>query len=361
MKIQQQKSVHAEMVRECLPGLERKLRQELKAADCFASARWQHLLHMLAVVALFGSGYALLLTHPDPALRIIALLMLAFGSVQAGFIAHEAGHGAITRKRWLKILIGQFFNTFLTALCYAHFQKIHVCHHTHCNNQDHDTDMQSAFFSLYPDAKQTNQSLLGRFITRYQAYLIWPLVSLQGFSLKIDSLKTLWRNPQQTRVDQLVLVLHLLLWFGLPVQLLGLGDAALNYLLLTWFIGPYLGSVFLINHIGTHVTQSNDKTPRFLQQLITTRNLGESRAADLFFGGMNNHIEHHLFPSIPSARLRRARPIVEAFCHRHGLSYRKTRWRDALVGVFHYLEQIAHQPEVSKSSITTWGTGHESR
>lgn len=361
MNIQQQKNAHPQVAEKHPPGLERELRQALKAANCFASTGWHHCMHILAVVILFGSSYTLLLTQPHPLLRFAALLMLAFCSVQAGYIAHEAGHGAITRKRWLKNSIGQFFNTFLTALSYAHFQKIHTCHHTHCNNQDLDIDMQSAFFSLYPDAKQSNNSLLGRFITRHQAYLIWPLVSLQGFSLKIDSLKTLWRNPQETRVDQLVLILHFLLWFGLPVHLLGLGDATLNYFLLTWFIGPYLGSVFLVNHIGTEVTHSGDKTPRFQQRLITTRNLGESRAADLFFGGMNHHIEHHLFPSIPAARLRRARPIVEAFCNQHGLSYRKTRWRDALVEVFHYLNQIAHQPEISKSAFSIGGTDHESR
>ena len=308
---------------------------------------------MFTVILLYGGGYTLLLTQSHLWIRFAALVVLAFASVQAGYIAHEAGHGAITRKRWLAISIGQFFNTLLTALCYSHFQKIHVCHHTHCNNQDHDIDMQSAFFSLYPEAQRKKTSYLGRFITRRQAYLIWPLVSLQGFALKIDSLKTLWRNPKQTRLDQLMLIPHLLLWFGLPVHLLGLGDAALNYFLMTWIIGPYLGSVFLINHIGTHVAQTGDKMPRLIQRLITTRNLGGSRCADIFFGGMNNHIEHHLFPSIPSARLRQARPIVQAFCHRHGITYRKTKWRHALREVFHYLDQIARQPAAKASSIRT--------
>lgn len=95
--------------------------------------------------------------------------------------------------------IGQFYNTLRTALWYSHFQKIHVCHHSHCNDQERDIDMQSVFFSLYPDARNRNRSLPGRFIKRYQAWLIWPLGSLQGFSLKIDSLKILDHNPRQTR------------------------------------------------------------------------------------------------------------------------------------------------------------------
>jgi len=345
-------------------NLRRELKDELIAAGCFGPAPLRQITHMIIVLLVYGCAYAMLLSAPDMLPRIALLALLAFVSVQAGYIAHEAGHGAITRKRWLAVAIGQFYNTFLTALCYSHFQKIHVCHHTHCNDQDRDIDMQSALFSLYPDARNRKRSPLGRFITRHQAWLIWPLVSLQGFSLKVDSLKTLYQNPRQTRGDQLVLALHLLLWFGLPVQLLGLGEAALNYLLLTWFIGPYLGSVFLVNHIGTHVVDADDRLPGFIQRLITTRNLGGSRSADVFFGGMNNHIEHHLFPSIPTAQLRRARPIVEGFCQRHGqrhgLIYRKTSWRHALREVFCYLQQIARQPPQSTAKITgSAGLRHE--
>jgi fatty acid desaturase len=278
--------------------------------------------------------------------------------VQAGYIAHEAGHGAITRNRWLAASIGHFFNTFLTALCYSHFQKIHVCHHSHCNERDHDIDLQSALFSLYPEAKQANTSVLGRLVTRYQAYLIWPLVSLQGFTLKIDSLGTLRQNPQQTRVDQAVLVLHLMLWFGLPVYLLGLADAALNYVLMTWFIGPYLGTVFLVNHIGTHVVRPGERMSGFVRKLTTTRNLGSSRADDLFFGGLNNHVEHHIFPSIPSAHLRKARIITRGFCRQHGLCYQEMPWYQAATEVFRYLQQIARQPAQLAGEISTEVPGH---
>lgn len=324
--------------------LRRLLKAELSSANCFAPAPLQQTLHIIALFAAYAAGYALLLTDPGAIARVATLALLAFVSVQAGFVAHEAGHGAITRKRWVAVAIGQFLNTFLTALCYSHFQKIHVCHHRHCNNQDRDIDMQSAIFSLYPDAKQHKSTAFGRFITRYQAYLIWPLVTLQGFSLKVDSLKTLYQNPRKTRTDQVVLLLHFALWFGLPVHVLGFADALLNYALMTWFIGPYLGSVFLVNHIGTHEVRTADRMNGFMQQLATTRNLGDSRFADFLSGGMNNHIEHHMFPSIPSVRLRKARPIVEAFCRRHSLEYRKTRWLPALRDVFVYLRDISRQP-----------------
>jgi fatty acid desaturase len=41
-------------------------------------------------------------------------------------------------------------------------------------------------------------------------------------------------------------------------------------------------------------------------------------------GGLNYQIEHHLFPSMPRANLRRAQPVVEEFCHERGISYLQT-------------------------------------
>ena len=320
-----------------------QLRKELKQAGCFAPAPFAQVCHMIVITLVFAGAYGLLLLKPGTGIELLALLLLAFASVQAGYISHEAGHGAITRKRWLIGLIGHFFNTFMTALCYSHFQKIHGCHHSHCNERDHDVDMQSDVFSLYPEAALKNNVGFGRFLTRYQAFLLWPLVSLQGFTLKIDSLKTLAENPRGTRVDQFVLLLHLMLWFGLPVMVLGWADATINYLLMTWFIGPYLGSVFIVNHIGTHVIVPGERMSPLQKRLMTTRNLGDSRVDDLLFGGLNNHIEHHLFPSIPSARLRQARRIVHRFCRHHGLDYHETSWRGAVGEVFTYMNQIARQ------------------
>jgi fatty acid desaturase len=52
-------------------------------------------------------------------------------------------------------------------------------------------------------------------------------------------------------------------------------------------------------------------------------------------GGLNLQIEHHLLPGIPCVRLRRARPVIVAYCESHGLPYRQTgylaAWREVVV------------------------------
>lgn len=305
--------------------LHRMLMGELSNAGCFRRTTARDAVYGAFILAGYAAAYATLLAGPGLVVRALAITALAFLTVHAGFLAHEAGHGAITHDRRAVTCIGQVFNTLLTALCYSYFCYIHRRHHPHCNDRVRDPDILSGAFSMYRESAQEKTGL-GKLISRHQSVLIWILVWLQGFTLKIDSVRFLLRNPRTTRVDQIVLLLHFGLWFVPPVLVLGLPAALLNYGLMTLLVGPYLGTIFLVNHIGTRVIEPDESISFFMQEISTTRNLGTSRLHDFIFGGLNNHIEHHLFPSMPTARLRAARPIVREFCQRHGIVYREMPW-----------------------------------
>lgn len=45
---------------------------------------------------------------------------------------------------------------------------------------------------------------------------------------------------------------------------------------------------------------------------------------DMALSGLNYQIEHHLFPAMPTPNLRRAQPLVKAYCARIGVSYEET-------------------------------------
>ncbi len=70
--------------------------------------------------------------------------------------------------------------------------------------------------------------------------------------------------------------------------------------------------------------------------------------ADFLFGGLNNHIEHHLFPTLPRKGLRRARRITRDFCRRHGVPYRETSWPRAAAEVSHFFHQVAKSAHAIK-------------
>ena len=320
--------------------LHRELTRELSGAGCFRMAPVRSVAFGAFILSSYAAAYAALLATPQPTLRLLLLAALAFLNVQAGFLAHEAGHGAVTRNRRVAHWVGQVFNTLLTALCHAHFSDIHRRHHPYCNDWTRDPDMQSEFFSMHPESARRKTGL-GGYISRHQAALIWILVWLQGFTLKLDSFGHLRRNLRATRTDQGMLALHFALWIVPPVAFLGFMDAALNYLLMTLLIGPYLAVIFLVNHIGTRVMDPVTPPGFFLHEIAVTRNLGTSRLHDFLFGGVNNHIEHHLFPSMPTARLRTARYITREFCRRNRIEYREMSWFEAARQVTHHLRAMA--------------------
>jgi fatty acid desaturase len=324
--------------------LHRLLIAELSAAGCFRPAALRCAAYGAFILGCYAGGYATLLSEPGPGLRALAIAILAFISVQAGFVAHEAGHGAITRDRGLATLLGHVFHTLLTGFSSSYFRHIHGLHHPHCNDRGRDPDMQSDFVAMYRQSALCKTGL-GRLISRHQGLLIWILIGLQGFTLKIDGLAFVRRNPRSTRSDQIFLLAHFVLWFVPPVLFLGLQDAWVNYSAMTVLVGFYVGSIFVVNHLGTRVIEPDESLSFFMQELSVTRNLGTSRLQDFVFGGLNNHIEHHLFPSMPTARLRAARRITREFCRRHRLAYREMSWLEAAREVTgHFKAMSAYVP-----------------
>ena len=57
------------------------------------------------------------------------------------------------------------------------------------------------------------------------------------------------------------------------------------------------------------------------RQVLTSRNLTGPLFTGFLFGGLDTQIEHHLFPSMPRANLRRARTLVRPFCAERRIAY----------------------------------------
>jgi fatty acid desaturase len=85
--------------------------------------------------------------------------------------------------------------------------------------------------------------------------------------------------------------------------------------------GLYLGCSFAPNHKGMPTLTDADELDFLRRQVLTSRNVAGGRLVDFVLGGLNYQIEHHLFPNMPRPNLRRAQPLVRAFCHQHGLPY----------------------------------------
>jgi fatty acid desaturase len=108
--------------------------------------------------------------------------------------------------------------------------------------------------------------------------------------------------------------------------------------------GMYLGAVLAPNHKGMPVRVGPAEDLDWVtRQVTTSRNVRSTPLVDFLFGGVNFQIEHHLFPTMPRPQLRKARPIVIAYCEEVGLRYHE-------VGVVQsYAEVLAHLATVSRA------------
>lgn len=85
----------------------------------------------------------------------------------------------------------------------------------------------------------------------------------------------------------------------------------------------YLAWTWDLHH--RHPARPGNDRPDFLRrQVLTARNVRGNWLTDLALGSLNHQIEHHLFPSMPSPHLRKARPIVRHYCQDLGIDYLET-------------------------------------
>ena len=125
---------------------------------------------------------------------------------------------------------------------------------------------------------------------------------------------------------------------------------AKNYVFFPALAGPFFWKVLLGNwlaemmrdvysaatiycgHVGADVkSYPNSKKAQsrgewYAMQVEATNNFEVSFPLNVLCGGLERQIEHHLFPTLPSPRLREIAPEVRAICERHGVEYRTASW-----------------------------------
>jgi fatty acid desaturase len=109
-------------------------------------------------------------------------------------------------------------------------------------------------------------------------------------------------------------------------------------------LGLYLGCAFAPNHKGMPILTNDDQLDFLRRQVLTSRNVAGSRLVDWLLGGLNYQIEHHLFPTMPRPHLRRAQPLIRAFCEEHGLAYAEASLVGSYAQALRHLHAVGTPP-----------------
>ena len=158
--------------------------------------------------------------------------------------------------------------------------------------------------------------------TRHQAALFFPFLLGEAINLHVASVRRLFRPGLRLRVPEaLLLTLHFVGYVALLATTLTWTQALVFVALHKGVQGLYLGCSFAPNHKGMPTLDADQAADPLLRQVLTSRNVRGGPFIDTALGGLNYQIEHHLFPSMPRANLRRAQPVVERFCVSRGIPY----------------------------------------
>ena len=309
-----------------------ELRQRLCEAGCFQPAYAAYGLKTALTLAALALGFAMLLGAPGWPLRLGLLAFLAFASIQAAFLGHDASDGAITGNRRASHWLGQFLMSFVSAMSSSYFRYLHKVHHLTVHRGA--GGLGSGDFVVNP----FELAWLKRLLSGNGMLFMAATIALRGLMFRLESARFVLnkRNWNRTGPDRMFMVLHALVWLVVPVPFIGLADTVINYSAIMLLSGPYIGLVLVLNHEGMSKAGSLRHLPVVERVTETTRNLGNSFWSDLVFGGVNNHIEHHLFPHIPAMRLGQARRITRTFCRENGIRYVETGFAQALAEAIRY-------------------------
>jgi fatty acid desaturase len=257
-----------------------------------------------------------------------AVLGLAFG--QLAFLGHDAGHQAIFASRRWNDAVGRVLGNVLVGLSYGWWVDTHNRHHANPNHEQRDPDIGDGVLAFTTAQAAKRGGPVSRFIARRQAWLFFPLLSLEGISLHVDSVVALHTGEYRSsrggsrRFEAIGLILHAALYVTLLLVVMSPEKAVAFAGVHQAVWGIYMGCTFAPNHKGMPIIGPGEKLDFLRRQVLTSRNVRGGMLTDLAFGGLNYQIEHHLFPNMPRPALRRAQPLVRAHCEALGLPYCET-------------------------------------
>ena len=254
-----------------------------------------------------------------------ALLGLAFG--QIAFLGHDAGHQAIFTSRRLNDALGRSLANVVVGLSYGWWVDTHNRHHANPNHEERDPDIGSGVLAFTAAQAAARNGPVSRFIARRQAWLFFPLLTLEGISLHVDSVVAVATDNSRSarggsrRFEATGLIVHAALYLTLLLLVMSPEKAVAFAAIHQAVWGVYMGSTFAPNHKGMAIIAPGDALDFLRRQVLTSRNVRGGWLTDFALGGLNYQIEHHLFPNMPRASLRHAQPLVRAHCEALGVPY----------------------------------------
>jgi fatty acid desaturase len=307
------------------------LSRQVRQAGLLAPRRRYYVWKIALTAAALAVGWSAFALIGDSwwQLGVAGFLAVVFG--QVGFLGHDAGHQQVFATRRANYVLGVLCGNLGIGLSYGWWTAKHTRHHAHPNTEGVDPDIMIGPLAFSGARAQAGRGMQ-RLLFRYQAYLLVPMLFLEAAGLHAASIRTLLQQASRPATSRRgngrhwaweagLLAIHVSAYLCVVFLVLSPVRAVVFIVVQQGLFGFYLGCSFAPNHKGMPVLAAADTTGFLRRQVLTSRNVRGGWLTDFALGGLNYQIEHHLFPSMPRPSLRRAQPLVAAFCAERGLPY----------------------------------------
>lgn len=264
-----------------------------------------------------------------------------------GHLGHDTGHGQAPKGN---MRLQRAFQLFLGPVCLGFSSTWwiakHVTHHKYSNWEGSDLDLNLPVALTANQAKERGMDE-NSFLIKNARWIFPLLLPFQAMNARYSSIRYLLGSKDSWKkktIQYSGIAFHFVL-YGVLLYAIVVGagwQSAITFFVFHQGVhGFYNACVFATNHKGMPI-MPRDQKPEWLDlQILTSRNVRvewrifrgrfgwiPERIVDEFvtwmYGGLNYQIEHHLFPTMPRANLRKARPLVIEFCRTHGYEYYET-------------------------------------
>jgi fatty acid desaturase len=329
------------------------LSKEIRAAKLLDRCRG-HYTGRIALTALaFAVAWMAFAIVGDSWYQVITAAVCGVCSTQLAFLGHDGGHQQVCKSRRGNDLLGIVVGDLLVGLSYGWWLDKHNRHHSHPNHEGQDPDIGDGVLAFTTGQIARRNGRVSRILARHQAWLFFPMLTLEGIQLHVASLRSMFHGKRRRyRVTELVLfALHVFAYLGGIFLVLSPGKALVFIAIHQGVFGLYMGCSFAPNHKGMPIILAGEHIDYLRRQVLTSRNVRGGWFTDLLLGGLNYQIEHHLFPSMPRPSLRKAQRLVHQYCQDHQIAYCQTSFFGSYAAALHHLHQLG-QPLRGPSRTT---------
>jgi fatty acid desaturase len=312
-----------------------ELNRRVAAAGLLARAPGYYAVRIGAVGAAYVGCWTAFVAVGASWWTLLVAVALAVVFAQVALVAHDLAHRQVFRTATVSAQAGLVAGNLGIGMSYGYWTAKHTRHHANPNHDDLDPDVGPGVLVWSREAARAK----GGFVVRHQAWLFFPLLTLLGVSLKRDSIRAVREGTVKRRgLEAVLLGTHLAAYVAALLLVLEPLQALAFAVVHHAVFGVYLGMTFAPNHKGM---PHPDGTEDFLRkQVLTSRNVRGGVLVDVALGGLNHQIEHHLFPSMPTPHLRRAQPIVLAYCAELDIPYEVTGLRESYAIALRHLHEV---------------------